>query len=88
MPRKQIYFGFQYINELSVKFIQNISKLISKNLNYCILSVFRTLKKEEIYSRTSHQKLKDLTKIRLHEYIEFLVMTVLNATVYWRIKEH
>ena len=34
MPRKQIYFGFQYINESSVKFVQNISKLISKNFNY------------------------------------------------------
>ena len=66
VPRKQIYFGFQYINESSVKFVQNISKLISKNFNYSILSVFRTSKKEEIYSRTSHQKLKDLTKIHLN----------------------
>ena len=34
VPRKQIYFGFQYINESSVKFVQNISKLFSKNFNY------------------------------------------------------
>ena len=34
VPRKQIYFGFQYINESSVKCVQNISKLISKNFNY------------------------------------------------------
>ena len=34
VPRKQIDFGFQYINESSVKFVQNISKLISKNFNY------------------------------------------------------
>ena len=31
VPRKQIYFGFQYINESSEKFVQNISKVISKN---------------------------------------------------------
>ena len=29
--KKQIYFGFQYINESSEKFVQNISKLISKH---------------------------------------------------------
>ena len=36
VPRKQIYFGVQYksINESSVKFVQNISKLISKIFNY------------------------------------------------------
>ena len=34
VPRKQIYFGFQYINESSIKFVQNISNLISKNFNY------------------------------------------------------
>ena len=34
VPRKQIYFGFQYINASPVKFVQNISKLISKNFNY------------------------------------------------------
>ena len=34
VPRKQIYFGFQYINESSAKFVQNISKLISTNFNY------------------------------------------------------
>ena len=38
VPRKQFYFGFQYINESSVKFVQNISKLISKILH--ISSVF------------------------------------------------
>ena len=39
VPRKQFYFGFQYINESSVKFVQNISKLISKIFTYikCIL---------------------------------------------------
>ena len=34
MLLKQIYFGFQYINELSVKFVQNISNLISKSFNF------------------------------------------------------
>ena len=32
--KKQIYFGFQYINESSVKFVQNVSNLISKNFNF------------------------------------------------------
>ena len=32
--RKQIYFGFQYVNETSVNFVKNISKLISKNFNF------------------------------------------------------
>ena len=34
VPRKQIYFGFQYINESSENFVQNISKLISKNFSF------------------------------------------------------
>ena len=34
IPKKQIYFGFQYINESSVKFVQNVSNLISKNFNF------------------------------------------------------
>ena len=34
VPKKQIYFGFQYINESSVKFVQNVSNLISKNFNF------------------------------------------------------
>ena len=34
VPRKQFYFGFQYINESSVKLVQNISKLISRNFTY------------------------------------------------------
>ena len=32
--KKQIYFGFQYINESSVKFVKNVSNLISKNFNF------------------------------------------------------
>jgi hypothetical protein len=32
--RKQIYFGFQYVNETSVNFVKNISKLISKNFKF------------------------------------------------------
>ena len=81
MPRKQIYFGFLYINESSVKFVQNISKLISKNFNY--IKCIPYLKNEEIYSCTSHQKLKDLIKIRIlvQEFIEVLVTTVLNASL-------
>ena len=31
VSRKQIYFGFQYINESPEDFVQNTSKLISKN---------------------------------------------------------
>ena len=35
VPKKhQIYFGFQYINESSVKFVKNVSNLISKNFNF------------------------------------------------------
>ena len=34
VPRKQIYFGFQYVNESSSKFVQNISKLVSKNFSF------------------------------------------------------
>ena len=31
---KKFYFGFQYINESSVKFVQNVSNLISKTFNF------------------------------------------------------
>ena len=55
------------------------NKFIYKFITQNILNLF-TSKKEEIYSRTSNQKLKDLTNIRLQEYIEFLVTPVLNAT--------
>ena len=34
VPKKQIYFGFQYNIESSVKFVQNVSNLISKNFNF------------------------------------------------------
>ena len=45
VPRKQIYFGFQYINKSSVQFVQNISKLISKNFNY--IKVYFVLQKRK-----------------------------------------
>ena len=54
LPRKQIYFGFQYSTELSVKLFQNISKLIVKNFNY--IKCIPYLKKGKIYSCTFHQK--------------------------------
>ena len=59
MPRKQIYFGFQYINESSVKFVQNISKLIQNIL--IILSVFRTSTKRNLLSYFS-PKIKGFDK--------------------------
>ena len=34
VPRRQVYFGFQYINESSGRFVQDVSKLISKNFGF------------------------------------------------------
>ena len=79
VPQKQVYFGFQYINKSSVKFVQNISKLISKYFNYIKCIPYFT--KGRIYSHTSLQKSKNLIKTLLQKFIEFHVTTVLNATL-------
>ena len=41
IKKKQIYFSFQYINESSAKFVQNVSNLISKNVYYIKCLVFQ-----------------------------------------------
>ena len=74
--RKQIYFGFQYVNETSVNFVKNISKLISKNFNFIKCTPYFKKGRNLLFRR----KLKISIEIRLQEYIEFLVTIVLNAT--------
>ena len=90
MPRKQIYFGFQYINESSVKFVQNISTLISKNFNY--IPYFNKGRNLLLYFSSKFKEFDKDTSVGVYN-IEFLVTTVLNATLEkqaltLRIKEH
>ena len=73
VPRKQIYFGFQYINESSEKFVQNISKLISKNFSF--VKCIPYFKKGRNLLSFFLQKLRNSIEILQLESIEFLVTT-------------
>ena len=75
VSKTQIYFGFQYINESSVKFVQNGSNVISKYFNF--IKCVPYFKKKRNLSYFCHQ-LMNLTEILLLESIELFVMTVLS----------
>jgi hypothetical protein len=76
VPRKQLYFGFQYINEklfkicsknVSVKFVQNISNLISKIFNF-IKCVPYFKRRRSLLSYFS-SKIKEISRILRPEFM-------------------
>ena len=71
LPNKQIYFGFQYINESSVKFVPNVSNLISKTFNF--IKCIPYFKNDEIFSHIFRQKLTVIATY-LNNFIQIIFL--------------